>query len=177
MSFGNWWKKKKDRPVIKQFAELGPSEFSQHPVWVSCHTLDSDEPWNDETNEESFRPWTGDLPVGPDEGMLLVSAVFRLADGRNAKGFMTPQHAEDAPDLGIMQPIMFLSADVAASFWDGIRQQSEKERSKFYQFFGSDPKRIFPINFDAETGLATGRASGVIPGFCWCPKGKVEVYF
>jgi hypothetical protein len=27
-----------------------------HPVWVSCHSVDYDEPWYDGTNEETFRP-------------------------------------------------------------------------------------------------------------------------
>lgn len=178
MAFSNWWKKRKgDRPIIKQFGDLAPNDFSQHPVWASCHTLDYGEPWYDETDEESFRPWTGALPVGPEEGMLLVRATFKLSDGRPGAGFVTPQHQQDSTDLGVMQPILFLASGESVSFWHGIRQQSEKERSLLYQHFGTDRKRIFPIAFAAENGLATGRVSGVIPGFCWCPKDTVEVYF
>lgn len=177
MSFGNWWKKKTDRPLIKQFGELGPNDFKQHPVWASCHSFDYGQPWYDDTDEESFRPWTGELPIGPEEGMLLVSATFQMADGRSAKGFMTPQHIEDEADLGTTQPHMFLTSGEVASFWDGIKQQPANVRSRLYQCLGSDPKRIFPISFAADEGLATGRVSGVIPGFCWKPKDKVEVYF
>src|SRR5579864_2439183 len=70
------------RPVfVKQFGELTAEDFIQHPVWIAVHGMDDDEPWYEDCGEESFRPWTGPLPVGPEEGMLLVQATLTLADG------------------------------------------------------------------------------------------------
>ena len=70
------------KPILKQFGDLVPADFAKHPVWTSVHTLDYDEPWYDDTDEETLRPWTGPLPVGPQEGMLFVRAKLTLADGR-----------------------------------------------------------------------------------------------
>jgi hypothetical protein len=51
-----------------------------------------------------------------------------------------------------------------------------KARKSFYIELGKDPKAIFPIQFTAEKGLANGHVVGSIPGFCWRPKDKIEVY-
>ena len=40
-----------------------PDDFATHPVWVSCHSVDYDEPWYDGTDEETFRPWLSEIPV------------------------------------------------------------------------------------------------------------------
>jgi hypothetical protein len=66
----------KPKPELKQFGDLTPADFERHPVWIACHTEDFAEPWFNETDEETFRPWTGPLPVGPSDGMLLVRATF-----------------------------------------------------------------------------------------------------
>jgi hypothetical protein len=70
-------------------ASLCPTIFVTHPVWVSCHSVDYDEPWYDETDEETFRPWLSEIPVGADE-MYLVACQFTMADGSRHQGFATP---------------------------------------------------------------------------------------
>ena len=69
------------RPILKQFGNLTPSDFSQHPVWVNVHVIDYEEDWYNETDEETFRPWDGNLPADPSETMFLVKARLTLADG------------------------------------------------------------------------------------------------
>lgn len=97
------------KPFLKQFGDLTDRDFAQSPVWVGCHTFDYDEPWYDDTDEETFRPWTAPLPVDPADGMFLVRASFRLADGRELGGFVTPAAPNDADDLGLIQPHMNVS--------------------------------------------------------------------
>lgn len=46
------------KPELKQIGALSLSDFLRHPVWVGVHTRDTDEPWYDETDEETYRPWT-----------------------------------------------------------------------------------------------------------------------
>jgi hypothetical protein len=46
-------------PELKQFGDLTVDDFARCPAWISCHVQDYDEPWYDETDEETFRPWTG----------------------------------------------------------------------------------------------------------------------
>jgi hypothetical protein len=164
------------KPLLKQFGDLSRDDFAAHPVWISVHTADYGEPWYDETDEETFRPWTGPLPVGPEEGMLLVRSRFTLADARALQGFVTPQHEAEPANLGVMQPQLFLPSGKLGSFWDGMFQRPAEAREILYVELGKDPQAIFPIRFSADEGLATGRVEGSIPGFCWCPKGAVQVY-
>ena len=48
-----------DRPKLKQFGHLTPDDLASHPVWVSCHSVDYDEPWYDDTENLSHFPKTG----------------------------------------------------------------------------------------------------------------------
>jgi hypothetical protein len=49
------------KPELRQFGSLTAEDFERIPVWLACHVADYDEPWYDETDEETFRPWSGDL--------------------------------------------------------------------------------------------------------------------
>jgi hypothetical protein len=164
------------KPQLKQFGDLASADFAQHPIWIACHTADYGEPWYEETDEETFRPWSGPLPAGPEEGILLVSARMLLSDGRDFPGFITPQHETQSPDLGIIQPHLFLPSGRTVGFWGGMFGYSKNELKSFYAEMGADPKDVFPISFSAEVGLARGRTSGTVPGFCWQPKDTVEVH-
>jgi len=165
------------RPELVQFADLTRAHFVSHPVWILCHTADYDEPWYDDTDEETFRPWLGSVPGSPEENIFLVRATLTLADGRTFSGFITPQHQDGALELGTIQPQMFLASGERCGFWDGMFKRDPGDRKFFYDALGADPQKIFPIRFKADPGLATGIVSGTIPGFCCCPKDEVEVYF
>ncbi|HEY7363183.1 MAG TPA: hypothetical protein VIE37_03670 [Methylomirabilota bacterium] len=149
-------------PELKQFGDLGPSDFERHAVWIGCHTADYDEPWYDETDEETFRPWSGPLPVDPSQGMLLVRATLQLADGTAVPGFVTP--AFDANDLGTQQPQIFVGGRRFA-FWGGVVGVPPRERHALYAALGKPPEAVFPLRFAAEPGLATGVATGDVAGF------------
>lgn len=161
---------------LRQFGELTSEDFAAFPVWIACHCVDFDEPWYDETDEETFRPWDKPLPASPKDGMLLVSATMILADGRLLTGFLTPQHDTETLDLGIVQPQIFLLSGTRADFWDGAYKRPDSRRKILYAELGDDPNSIFPISFRADVGLSTGHTCGSIPGFCWSPKSTVNVY-
>jgi hypothetical protein len=137
---------------------------------------DYDEPWYDDTDEETFRPWIADGPVSAKDGIFLVRAKLRLADGRVFVGFVTPQSRKEPLSLGTMQPYLFLPSGRPFGFWDGMFKRPMSQRKVIYQELGGDPKAIFPIRFAAEKGITTGRVAGTIPGLCWCRTGNVEVY-
>jgi hypothetical protein len=166
------------KPLLKQFGDLGPPDFEEHPVWVNCHVIDYDEPWYEETDEETFRPWDK-IPADPSETMFLVKAEFTLADGTEMSGFITPQHPDDSngkPDLGIIQPQVFLGDGSLAGFWFGIMTPSPETISDIYAALGKSPQEVFPIAFKVDQGLAAGITSGSIPGFCSYGKDdKIEV--
>ena len=170
-------KKKSRRPKLKQFGSLKAKDFLTTSVWVAVHSVDSDENWYDDADEETFRAWKGDLPVSPEGGLFLVAAKFALADGREFQGFVTPQCAGEPFNLGIAQPQLFFPSGKFYGFWDGMIKRSDKERKRLYSELGKDPAAIFPIVFAAEPNLANGTVSGSIPGFCYLVNGKADVYF
>jgi hypothetical protein len=44
-----------NRPNLKQFGQLVLDDFVTRPVWASCHSVDYDRPWYNDTDEETFR--------------------------------------------------------------------------------------------------------------------------
>src|SRR3569833_920819 len=66
------------KPKLKQFGDLCPADFDHYPVWIACHNEDQAEPWFDEMDEDTIRPWTGALPVSPSDGILLVRSGFQI---------------------------------------------------------------------------------------------------
>ena len=159
-------------PELKQFADLGQSDFDRHAVWIGCHTADSGEPWYDDTDEETFRPWNGPPGPGPSEGMLLVRATLELADGTRFPGFVTPAFDDD--DLGIQQPQIFVGGRIYG-FWGGRAGVSLPVRQAFYAALGKTPEAVFPLRFTVATGLATGFVSGEVLGFYRIAGDDIEV--
>jgi hypothetical protein len=159
------------KPELKQFGELMAADFDRNPVWISCHTADHDEPWYNETDEETFRPWTGELPVSPADGMFLVRATLALREGGQYPGFVTPAFEE--ADLGAMQPQIFVGSR-RFSFWGGAIAIPTEDRQAFYTALGKRADLIFPLRFSANPGLATGVVAGQVHGFYkTIDKGKV----
>lgn len=157
-----------EHPQLVQFGDLTVAHFAAHPVWIQCHIVDYDQPWYEETDEETFRPWTGELPAGPEEGMLLVAAELTLSDGAALPGFVTPAFPDAAEDpmlLGTMQPQLFLPSGRRESFWDGRFARSAADRARLYIDLGRAVDDVFPIRFSARPGLTTGLAAGEIEGF------------
>ena len=163
------------KPLLRQFGDLTPADFQTYAVWVNCHVIDYNEPWYDDTDEETFRPWLEATPVDPAETMFLVRASLRLADGTEFPGFITPQQPqqnEGQPDLGLIQPQLFLTSGKQVAFWFGVLTPSKGDISGLYASLGKTDAEVFPLTFTAEEGLATGIVSGSMPGFCSSGKGR-----
>jgi hypothetical protein len=162
------------KPELRQFGTLKPADFMRHPVWVQCHTIDYDESWYDRTDEETFRPWAGALPVEPQHAMFLVRATFTLADGTTMSGFVTPSATLD---WGVMQPCVFSASGRRVAFWHGAFPRTE-EREAAYEAFGRTASEVFPMRFTADRRLSSGITSGTLEGFYAIlggSKGKVSV--
>lgn len=151
-------------PVLKQFGDLSPRDFADHRVWVACHVEDYDEPWYEGTDEETFRPWSGPLPVERSEDMLLVSAEARLNDGSAMEGFLTP--SPEPQDLGAAQPHLFLG-DLATGFWGGIAGIPVTLVRTFFDRIERSPEDVFPITFRVHDDLVIGGIDITVPG--WVP--------
>ena len=160
------------RPELKQFGDLGPADLARHPVWIACHTADYDEPWYDETDEETFRPREGPLPADPSEGMLLVRATATLNDGTQLPGLLTPGFEGD--DLGILQPQVFVGGRMFG-FWGGMFAAAAEMRQAFYKAIGKAPEAVFPIDIAADPAECGGVARARVEGFYKSSGKKVEV--
>ena len=163
-------------PELKQFGELEAEDFERHPVWIGCHTADYGKPWYEDTDEETFRPYTGNLPADPAEGMLLVRAVIELHDGSRYPGFVTPaaEGWDKRPDgspmfkhdhiLGTQQPHIFVR-DRQFGLWGGRVGIASQIQQELYAALGEAPDAIFPLRFNADAGLTTAICKGQIEGF------------
>src|SRR5205823_1342387 len=120
-------------PELRQFGDLSFSDFDRHSVWIACHTADNEEPWYEETDEETFRPWTRGFPANSSDGILLVCSIFELRDGSLHRGFVTPAVSDG--DLGTMQPQIFVGHR-RFSFWRGMTGITTEERRAFYEALG-----------------------------------------
>jgi len=160
------------KPELKQFGDLVEADFQRHPVWIQCHIVDYDEPWHDETDEETFRPWTGETPVHPSDGMLLVRATGTLPDGTRFPGFLTP--AFEADDLGSMQPHLFVGGTLFG-FWGGGFGVSQELRAEFYEAVRRGSDDAFPVRFEADDGLSGGVTSAEVLGFYKLSGDRVDV--
>jgi hypothetical protein len=152
-----------DPESARRLGELRAEDFEAHAVWVQCHTMDGDE-----FDEEMFRPWDGPLPVNPAAGMFLVRAVLTLADRTESAGFITPQPStanDNKPDLGLIQPYLFLASGENFGFWYGALEPEAEDIARNYERLGRGPERVFPGRFEAMPDLAMGITSGEILGF------------
>ena len=152
------------KPVLKQFGDLTEQDFDSHPVWVSCHIEDYDESWYDDTDEETFRPWDGELPVDPSRAEYLIRASATLNDGRTLGAFLSPTVGEG--DIRLMQPHIFVGRTMFW-FWGGMIGTPQSVRDDFFAALGADSNDVFPITFSGVESLAIGAISATIPG--WMP--------
>ena len=159
------------KPRLVQYGDLTPDHFRQHPVWIACHIADYDEPWHDETDEETFRPWLGAVPVGSDQ-MFLVACAFTLADGAEFRGFATPAAAAD--DLGTIQPQLLDGEGRRHGFWLGMFRD-DLAVGRFREAMRKPSSAIFPIAYAALPGLTDACCAGKIPGFMTSDKKLVPL--
>ncbi len=178
-------------PELKQFQDLVLADFHRFPVWVGVHNLDFGEPWYEGTNEDTYRPWTGSLPVPAKPGFVWVAATFELHDGGSYPGYVraTPEDWDVPPRrkmsngefkqlrphsallggsplalLRFQAPYIFVN-DHAFNFWSARPERLIKLRQEFYTTIGKTPSEVFPISFHADPKLATGILSGRLEGF------------
>lgn len=147
-------------PTLKQFSDLGPEDFEENPIWISCHSVDYDEPWYDETDEETYRPYTDAAQINPSEEGYLINADFKLNDGTELQGFFTPQDTNDNEDsISYVQPHVFING-ISYRFWFGIVSPKKQYLAKFYEGLGKEPVDVFPITYTSSNRRIKGRIDG-----------------
>src|SRR5262249_6827956 len=136
-----------------QFGSLGSEHFKAFPVWVSCHSVDFDEEWFDETDEETFRPWTGSLPVKSGRWNVPCSL------GNGTSGWQHTVGVRHASGSGRgVEPRCGTATRLAPGrdnvrLWFGFRACDETARAGFYAALRTQPAQVFPARFAAEDHL------------------------
>jgi hypothetical protein len=175
-------------PELKQETDLSPADFARQPVWVGVHHYDSDQPWYEQSDEETFRPWTGPLPFAEPRGFALVATEFVLADGSVYGGYcrsvpdtpneLTPwsqRHGGDPLSLLLLQnPIIFVDSQ-QFDFQLRVPELRQNAIQSFFTAIGKKPGEVFPLQFSAAGGLIEGINSGKIEGFYDLPVGKTTL--
>jgi hypothetical protein len=165
-----------DKPILKQFIELNENDFINNPVWVQCHIIDYDQPWYEETDEKTFRPWDKELPVNPDYAMYLIQTTFTANNGITYTGFITPNgNAFGENDLGLVQPQIFGKDGKIVSFWMGMFKYENEKIREIYANLNLSPNDLFPIKFASTQKLSKGYVEGIINGFLLMKDDKIEV--
>lgn len=161
-------------PELKQESDLTPADFLRLPVWIGVHNFDSDEPWYENSDEETFRPWTGPLPFKESRGFVLVAATFTLRDGSVYPGYFRSVRDDESRRgnktevLVLQSPIIFIDGR-SFDFRRRVPGLQRAAARQLYSAFGKKAKDVFPVRFAASPALARGVVTGNIEGFYGSP--------
>jgi hypothetical protein len=194
-----------EQPLLRDISVLTPFDFQNHPVWVCVHGRDQDEPWYEQTNDQTYRPWTGALPYIPRSPFdaVLVAATFELTDGRIYRGSFNPvaeNWDEPLPPrklrdgsftkplqwsarrggsplsiLALHRPAIFIDGKLYGFNWLRDDEQRREHIQSFYAAIGKPPAAVFPIRFHCDRNLFQGITAGQLDGFFAFPLDKPPV--
>ncbi|QFZ91813.2 hypothetical protein [Synechococcus elongatus] len=146
--------------IRKQVYELTADDLDQHTVWEFA----LDEEGEEGQDEATVRPYEGNQPLNPTDGMFIVCAHFLLADGTRMQGYLTPPVQGDS-SLGTLQQTIF-KIEGRVSFWFGMLTPEPKQLAEIYACLGKlSSQEVFPIQLESDVELTCGSVAGQLPGF------------
>lgn len=144
----------------KQVYELTLMDLRRTAAWEFA--LDEEDV--EGQDEATVRPHDFQGLVDPSAGMMVVRARFRLADGSEHLGYLTPPCGDDV-GLGALQPVI-VGDGGQVMFWHGSMEPARAEMDASYLRLGkSASSQVFPVQFQSDVPLAGGPLSGEISGF------------
>lgn len=145
--------------IRKQVYDLKPADLAQSAVWEFA----MDEEGEEDQDEATVRPFSVEGVLDPSDGMFIVRASFRLADGSAMSGYLTPG-VQGERGLDTLQPAI-VTDQGQVSFWCGIMQPGAAHIAACYAIMGKPPCEVFPLSFSSQVSLVGGIVSGTVPGF------------
>ncbi|WP_338462686.1 hypothetical protein VZH09_04710 [Synechococcus elongatus IITB7] len=137
--------------IRKQVYELTADDLDQHAVWEFA----LDEEGEEGQDEATVRPYEGNQPLNPTDGMFIVRAHFLLVDGTRMQGYLTPS-VQGNSSLGTLQQTIF-TIEGRAPFWFGRLTPEPKQFAESYACLGkSSSQEVFPIQFESDVELTCG---------------------
>ena len=184
-----------ETPELKQLSDLSAGDFEHHRVWVGVRHFDIDQPWFENADDQTFRPWLGPLPLQQRSrfSSFLVAAVFELADKTTYPGYFNPTSRDwDEPIQGrklrdgsyskpqswserrggdprsilaLLRPAIFVGKQPYDFHLRRIPDARAKAIRDFYAAVGKSPDRVFPVRFHADRMFFDGIVDGHLEGF------------
>lgn len=146
--------------IRRQVYELTPKDLEVHSVWEFA--LDEEDDAGQD--EATVRPYKADGALDPSDGMFVVRARIKLADGTPVCGYLTPP-TDGEGELGILQPVVVASGG-QTPFWCGLRTPAPHELAAHYALLGkSSASQVFPATFQSDVELVGGPVFGRLEGF------------
>src|SRR5205823_100221 len=95
------------------------------------------------------RPYEPYGPLYPGDGMFIVRARLRLADGTQVRGYLTSPVQGDS-SLGTLQPAVVVGGG-QVSFWCGMLAPEPAQVAASYARLGkSSASEVFPVRFESD---------------------------
>lgn len=145
--------------VRKQVYELTLDDLQSTPVWEFA----LDEEGEKDQDEATVRPFDGSFPVDPGDGMFVIRAKFRLADGTPLSGYLNPP-VHSASSVATIQPII-ITPNGQVMFWYGIFAPKPDAKQVSYSRLGKKAHEIFPVSYESDVPLVGGPVRGSLNGF------------
>jgi hypothetical protein len=146
--------------IRKSVSELSTSDLAAHPVWEFA----LDEEGEDGQDETTVRPLDPSDKLEPSTGMFVVRARFRLADGSEHRGCLTPPVQGDN-SLGTLQPVIVTDQGQVLFWWGAIMPPRVAIAQSYERLGKKSPSDVFPIHFSSDIQIAGGAVQGELPGF------------
>ena len=145
--------------IRKQVYELTLDDLERTPVWEFA----LDEEGEEGQDEATVRPFGGPLPLNPADGLFIIRAMFRLADGTSLTGYLTPPAPPDS-SLSMIHPCIVVPSG-HVMFWFGVIPPKADVLRASYAKLGKTAAQVFPASFESDTALVGGPVRGTIEGF------------
>ena len=145
--------------VRKQVYDLTVADLAATPAWEFA----LDEEGEEGQDEATVRPVRGRAPIDPAAGMYVVRARFRLADGTQLVGYLTPPVQGDST-WPTIQPII-VTARGQVMFWFGALAPDRKALTAAYENLGKKASQVFPVSYESDVPLIGGPVRGELSGF------------
>src|SRR5688572_554989 len=134
--------------IRKQVYDLTVADLERHAVWEFA----LDEEGEEGQDEATVRPYESPGPLDPSEGMFIVRARLKLADGTQFVGYLTPPVQGDS-SLGTLQPAAVMR-EGQVSFWCGTLEPDSRELASSYARLGkTSGSEVFPLRFRSDVAL------------------------
>ncbi len=153
--------------IRRQVYDLSVLDLRDWSAWEFA----SDEEGFPDQDEATVRPYTK-IPIDPGDGLLVVRAAFRLADGTDLIGYISPPPPGTSWDLSSRQPVIVMQGG-QVPMWFGMRQPSPEDIQGFLATLGKTNAHVFPLVYKSDASVVGGPVEGQVDGFCFLSQGRV----